>query len=155
MLFQMKQYNFLSTQRPVSSRVNSKLQHVKNYLNSNLNNYMRKRSNLIFDEIHYTKWSGRRRRLTCDLNICAVSLCISIHISVQSRLFRALAREYMHVYVYMYMHACRIDRIGTIYIVWHYLALIIINYYYYLVLLSWIQAYEIWNVLIICTENMP
>ena len=54
--------------------------HVKNYFNSNLNNYMRKISNLIFDEIHYTKWSGRRRRLTCDLNICAVSLCRYLYI---------------------------------------------------------------------------
>jgi hypothetical protein len=52
MLFQMKQYNFLSTQRPVSSRVNSKLQHVKNYLNSNLIKQLHAtKSNLIFDDI--------------------------------------------------------------------------------------------------------
>ena len=91
--------------RSVSGRDNPKLQHVKNYFNSNLNNYMRKRSNLIFDEIHYTKWSGRWRRWTCDLNICAVSLCISIHKCTKPPI-PLLGKVYIYMCICIYVYAC-------------------------------------------------
>jgi hypothetical protein len=117
------------SQRSVSSRVNSKLQHVKNYFNSNLNNYMRKWC-LWFGEVHYTKWSGRRRRLTCDLNICAVSLCISIHKCTKPPipLLGMVYIQYMYVYMYACMHVELTE--SALYIVWHYLELLLIIIYY-------------------------